>query len=439
MRHYRMVIPALLLAWVLAGCTLSGGSVEEVIPQISGEPLARITAPLPNATYLEGVGVNIQLAVSNAGAGIDRVEVSLDGVVAATLPDPNPSDAPAFGVTQTFSAEGVGSHVVEARVFREDGTVSLPVSVTYNVVSDLPSAPTPTPTNTIPPTPTSAQTVILTALPLQTTDTAQTTVTPGGVVVVSTNPVATPLATSAGVTPSGVATSTTPLAKFEGAVNVRRGPSTNFEPPIGTFNAGQSAEALALNTDGKWLKVRFSGGEGWVFLEIIKTEGAIDSLPREAGPAVPTRAPATATSAFTAVPAGTSVPATTVPSTGGPNLIVVGFELQQIAGGKPINDITINEPSTAFVRVRNVGDQPSIGFFAVLTIVNTSDGGFKLVEAGAVSGLAAGAETLVQIAFTDKAGQTMAKTAVVRVDENNQVLETNENDNASAPINYTLK
>jgi len=27
----------------------------------------------------------------------------------------------------------------------------------------------------------------------------------------------------------------------------------------------------------------------------------------------------------------------------------------------------------------------------------------------------------------------------VRVDENNQVIETNDNDNASAPINYTLK
>lgn len=436
LRHYRMVIPALLLAWLLTGCTLSGGSVEEIIPQISGEPLARITAPLPNATYLEGVGVNIQLAVTNAGAGIDRVEVSLDGVVAATLPDPNPSDSPAFGITQTFSAEGVGSHLVEARVFREDGTVSQPVSVTYNVVADLPNNPTPTPTNTIPPTQAITLTVAATATLAPTTGVAQPTNTPGGAVVISTNVGATTAPTTAGVTPSGSATSTTPIGKFEGAVNVRRGPSTNFEPPIGTFNAGQSAELLALNTDGTWLKVRFAGGEGWVFREIVKTEGPVESLPREAGPAVPTRAPATATSV---APAGTSAPATTAPVTGGPNLIVVGFELQQVNGSKPPNDITLNEPSVAFVRIRNTGDQPSTGFFAVLTVVNSSDGGFKLVEAGAVGSLAAGAETLIQIAFTDKAGQNLAKTAVVRVDENNQVIETNDNDNASAPINYTLK
>lgn len=442
LRYTRMVIPALFLAWVLTGCTLSGGPIEESVPQISGEPVVRLTAPLPNATYLEGVGVNIQIAVTNAGEDIDRVEVSLDGVVAATLPDPNPSDSPAFGVTQTFSAEGVGAHTVEVRVFRVDGTVSQPVSVTYNVVAGITAAAaTPTPTNTIPPTATATATVS-TPAPTAGSGAASTVQPTAGGVTISTNPastaVATTAATAAGATPTGSATATTPLAKFEGAVNVRRGPSTNFEPPIGTFNAGQSAEILALNTDGTWLKVRFAGGEGWVFGQIVKTEGPIDSLPREAGPAVPTLPPATATSAVTAAPVTTTV-ATTAPSTGGPNLIVVGFELRQNSGTTNVNDIAINQLSTAFVRVRNVGDQPASGFFAVLTIVNTSDGGFKLVEAGAVNGLAAGAEALVQIAFTDTAGQNLSKTAVVRVDENNQVPEVNENDNASAPITYTLK
>lgn len=447
LRHYRMVIATLFILGGLTGCTLSGGTVEEALPQISGEPVAQITAPLPNATYLEGVGVNIQITVTNAGADIDRVEVSLDGVVAATLPDPNPSDESAFGVTQTFSAEGIGAHLVEARVFRVDGSVSQPVSVTYNVVADLPSAPTPTPTNTIPPTATPTVTVTTPAPTIEaTTDSAAaqptaTSGTTGSGVSISTNPantaVATTAATTAGVTPAGSPTSTTPIAKFEGAVNVRRGPSTNFEPPIGTFNAGQSAEVLALNTDGTWLKVRFSGGEGWVFREIVKTEGAVESLPREAGPAIPTRPPATATSAVTAAP--TTAATATTATTGGANLIVVGFELRQNAGTTNANDITINQASTAFVRVRNVGDQPAGGFFAVLTIVNTSDGGFKLVEAAAANGLAAGAEALIQIAFTDKAGQNLSKTAVVRVDENNQVPEINENDNASAPITYTLK
>lgn len=424
-RRYRMVIIALFWAWTMTGCTLSSGPIEQPLPQLSGEPQVRISAPLPNSTYLEGVGVNIQITVSNAGADIDRVEVYLDGVLAATLPDPNPTDAPIFGVTQTVIAEGVGAHTIEAQVFRDDGAGSPPVSVTFNVIANEPVAPTPTPTNTIAPTLTPSV-----PPPTATVDVAVATATSAGGVVVSTSP-----ATAAtAVTPSGSPTSTTPLAKFEGAVNVRRGPSTNFEPPIGAFNAGQSAEVLALNTDGTWLKVRFAGGEGWIFRQIVKTEGPIESLPREAGPAVPTLAP---TSDVNATAAPTLTPTTA--TTGGANLIVVGFELRQNAGTRPVNEIGINEASTAFVRVRNVGDQPATGFFVVLTIVNTDDGGFKLVEAAAIGVLEPGSETLAQIAFTDIAGQNLSKTAVVRVDENNQVPEINEADNASAPITYVLK
>lgn len=418
-RRYRMVIIALVWAWTMTGCTLSSGPIEEPLPQLSGEPQVQISAPLPNSTYLEGVGVNIQITVSNAGADIDRVEVYLDGVLTATLPDPNPMDAPMFGVTQTVKAEGVGAHTIEAQVFRDDGAASPPVSAQFNVIANEPIAPTPTPTNTVAPT--------------LTPSVAPPTQTPTITSVATTSTSETPSAATA-VTPSGSPTSTTPLARFEGAVNVRRGPSTNFEPPIGTFNANQTAEVLALNTDGTWLKVRFAGGEGWVFRQIVKTEGPIDSLPRETGPAVPTLAPTNDT--YT-TPAPTLTPTTA--TTGGVNLIVVGFELRQNAGTRPVNEIGINEASTAFVRVRNVGDQPASGFFVVLTIVNTDDGGFKLVEAAAVGGLEPGSETLAQIAFTDIAGQNLSKTAVVRVDENNQVAEINEADNASAPINYVLK
>lgn len=418
-RRYRLVIIALVWAWTMTGCTLSSGPIEEPLPQLSGEPQVQISAPLPNSTYLEGVGVNIQITVSNAGADIDRVEVYLDGVLTATLPDPNPMDAPMFGVTQTVKAEGVGSHTIEAQVFRDDGAASPPVSAQFNVIANEPIAPTPTPTNTVAPT--------------LTPSVAPPTQTPTITSVATTSTSETPSAATA-VTPSGSPTSTTPLARFEGAVNVRRGPSTNFEPPIGTFNANQTAEVLALNTDGTWLKVRFAGGEGWVFRQIVKTEGPIESLPREAGPAVPTLAP---TSDANTTPAPTLTPTTA--TTGGVNLIVVGFELRQNAGTRPVNEIGINEASTAFVRVRNVGDQPASGFFVVLTIVNTDDGGFKLVEAAAVGGLEPGSETLAQIAFTDIAGQNLSKTAVVRVDENNQVAEINEADNASAPINYVLK
>src|SRR5690606_27674665 len=144
--------------------------------------------------------------------------------------------------------------------------------------------------------------------------------------------------------------------------------STNFEPPIGTFQAGQQAEILSQNNDGTWFKVRFATGEGWVFAQITKTEGDIASLPREAGPPIPT---ATATP-IAPVVQPTSAPdqPTTVPVTSdGPNLVVVNWEMRMLAGDRPVNDIAANQPAIAFVRVRNAGNQPASGFFAVLTIV----------------------------------------------------------------------
>lgn len=413
LRAYRPLATALLTALLLAGCTLSSGPTEEVIPQISGAPVARITAPLPNTTYLEGVGVNVQIAISNAGNDIDRVEMSLDGVTTVTLPSPNPSGAPAFGVTQTFVAEGIGTHTVEVRVYREDGTSSAPVSVSYAVVSEAQAQPTPTPTNTVPPTAQPTATVPPTTPP--TTDSAG-----APVIVVSTTETASPAGTTVPV-----------IARFEGAVNIRRGPSTNFVPPLGTFNAGQSTTVLALNTDGTWLKVSIAGGEGWVLRELVKTEGPVDSLPREAGPPIPTLAPATNTPQSAAVP-------TTTPITG-PNLVVVGFELRQINGNRPVNDISINEPSIAFARIRNAGDQPAGGFVALLTIINTADNSVNVAEALVVAGLAPGEEQLIQIGFTDSAGQNAQKSATIRLDENNQVAETNEDDNRSNPITYTLR
>jgi hypothetical protein len=454
LRAYRLLLSALCAALLLTGCTLSGEPVEEAVPQISGAPVVRIAAPLTNATYLEGVGVNVQIAVSNAGADIDRIEVSLDGVIAATLPDPNPTGAPSFGVTQTFTAEGVGAHTVEARAFREDGTVSEAASVSFNVVAEIAPPASPTPTNTVPPTERPTMTAAPTDLPTNTpavTNTLVPTTTGGGsgVVISTTAPNTTPVATTGVVattapnaTPAGAA-----VARFEGAVNVRRGPSTNFIPPIGTFNAGQTTPILALNTDGTWLKVSFNGGEGWILRTLVRTEGAVDSLPREAGPPIPTLPPATAVPPTsippTAAPGTTAVPATAAPtgapSSGGPNLVVTAFELRQINGGTPVNDISLNQPSIAFVRIKNTGDRPATGFFVVLTIVNASDGGFKLVEAAAVGGLAPNEEQLIQIGFTDIAGQGLQKAAVARVDENNQVGELNEGDNASQAINYTLR
>ena len=86
--HRRWLIALLIL---MTGCTLNNVSVPN--ETISGAPTVRILAPQPNATYMEGVAVNLQATISNAGKDIDRVEIVIDGATVATLNQPNPSAA----------------------------------------------------------------------------------------------------------------------------------------------------------------------------------------------------------------------------------------------------------------------------------------------------------------------------------------------------------
>lgn len=441
----RRMARILLLSYILAaltGCTLSFNGPEVAsLPEFDSPPTVRITAPLPNTTYLSGVAVNVQVQVGNAGPDIDRVEVlTLDGLI-GTLPQPNPTGAAAFGVTQTYTPDKAGSHTIQAIAYRTDGTASTMASATINVVDELPSRATATVEATdteaaASPTDTLAATATIAAT--STTETVSSAPTTQATIGISINPTS---ANTPATVPTTAPAGTAPVAKFEGVVNVRSGPSTNFEPPIGTFQAGQQAEILSQNNDGTWFKVRFATGEGWVFAQITKTEGDIASLPREAGPPIPTARPATATP-IAPVVQPTSAPdqPTTVPVTSdGPNLVVVNWEMRMLAGDRPVNDIAANQPAIAFVRVRNAGNQPASGFFAVLTIVNSADSGAKIVEAGSSVGLAPGEEQVIQVGFTDNAaGAGTGRVAVVRLDENNQVPETNEDDNASSPISYTL-
>lgn len=442
----RRMARILLLSWILAaltGCTLSFNGPEVAsLPEFDSPPTVRITAPLPNTTYLAGVAVNVQVQVTNAGPDIDRVEVSTPDGLIGTLPQPNPTGAAAFGVTQTYTPDEAGTHVIQAVAYRADGTESLMASVTINVVDELPSRATatsePTSTTGIAASPTNTLAATVAVVATSTRETSATVPTVQATAGISINP------TSAG-TSSAVSTSapssTAPIAKFEGVVNVRRGPSTNFEPPLGTFQAGQQAEILSQNNDGTWFKVKFATGEGWVFAQITKTEGDIASLPREAGPPIPTARPATATPIAPVVQptSAPSQPTTPPVTTDGANLVVVNWEMRMFAGNRPVNDIAVNQEAIAFVRVRNAGNQPASGFFAVLTIVNSSDSGAKIVKAEASSGIAPGEEQVIQIGFNDNAASAgTGRVAVVRLDENNQVPETNENDNASSPISYTL-
>ncbi len=76
---------------------------------------------------------------------------------------------------------------------------------------------------------------------------------------------------------------TPPIATFNDGVNVRSGPGTQFNPPIGAFAAGQTTEILAVNPDRTWYKVRYFSGEGWVAAQFVTVSGDISALPEHTG------------------------------------------------------------------------------------------------------------------------------------------------------------
>lgn len=129
----------------------------------------------------------------------------------------------------------------------------------------LPSA-TITHTPTITPTPTATETIVPptwtdTPTPTDTftpTHTATVTVTLTPSVTRTPTPSLTP-------TPSSDAYVSNPAG-----VNLRRGPSTLFNPPILTLDQDDELNILAISTDGLWYKVQtLSGQVGWAFAELI--------------------------------------------------------------------------------------------------------------------------------------------------------------------------
>jgi hypothetical protein len=305
----RALAAGLMLMAALAACNLAnapGQGGSETI--ISGAPVVRIAAPLPNATYLEGVSVNIQAAISNAGADIERVEILVDNEVTATLPQPNTAGAPTFSIAQPWTAAGAGQHTVAVTAFRADGSSSEPASVNITVVAQGAAA---TPSRT----PGSSA---------ESTDEASNSndnTNGSSSQSVNASPAAsnTPAPPTDSPEPEASDTPSRPQVTFSQGVNLRRGPSVKFAPPIGSYATGQTADVLAKNQAGDWYKIRGTNGEGWVSAQFVTVSGNVDSITIDNGPPVPTDTPV-----FTATPVATAVPPTAVTNA---NLVLgnVGF------------------------------------------------------------------------------------------------------------------
>lgn len=420
-RRFLLLLCALVTPALIAGCTLnnmtSGGGET-----LSGAPSVRMILPQPNATYFSGVAVNIQAAISNAGADIDRVEIIIDGETVATLTDVNPNNAGTFNVTHGWSATTEGAHTIDVTAYRADGSSSAPATVEINVMARGDATATRQPSATTAATNATRQS----STQSSSTEDAETESQQSSAAeddASQSDDAQGGNATSAPETTA--ANSGNPTATFAQGINVRRGPNLAFNPPIGAFAAGQSTEILAMNTDGTWYKVRYGNGEGWVFAALTEASGDVASLPREPGPPIPTAAPPTA------IPP-TSPPAATQAPTSSANL-VAGIVV--LTPSQPTCQQTFN----VGLDVANLGSQPTSASSTIsVNDVRSADGSSQQTTIGGFPVIQPGQTVRIDMPLTVSTWYNEEHTIILVIDPNNEIPETEEGDNRRE-VRYTLQ
>jgi hypothetical protein len=218
--------------------------------------------------------------------------------------------------------------------------------------------------------------------------------------------------------PENTPTPNVPMATFLTGVNVRRGPSTLFNPPLGGYAANDTAEVLAVHPDRTWYKIRYYNADGWVHADLLTVSGNVANLPVDAGPPIPTLTP---------------VPPTPVPVTPTPQLNV-----NIVAGNITTSPSTkvCNETFRIFVDVANFGANRSPG--GSINVVDTSNG-LETRTVGVFGEIDPGQTINVgPIPLTVSTNFEVEHVLTIVLDPNNAISETNENDNRGEH-KYTLQ
>jgi CARDB/Bacterial Ig domain len=425
-RHRLFFLPLMMITLILAGCSLSapaGGGANAEQTTFEGAPIVRIFSPLPNQTFLEGTTVNIQARVENAGADIAKVSIYLDDALVGEQVDPNAIGASAFSVTIDWVTSNQGQYEIAVIAERGDGTASDRETVSVSVIkqatvgnanatsSDTQNTATDSPTVENNPPPTQDNTA---------SSGSSTSVPPPPTTV----PTSTPQLPTNTPEPTATFTPSVPMAVVINGANLRRGPGTVFEPPVGSIAANQEAELVAVNPARDWYKIRYFNSTAWIFASLVQTSGDVSSLPVDAGP--PTPIPATATP-IPPTPTETPIPNPV-------NLYVVNIAIDP-------HPLKCQKTSQIQVTVGNNGTS------------NAESGGKILVEAVLVSSgavlestvtifgpIAAGAQATASASITVGTNFDELQRIRVTVDIDGQVAESNENDNTTdTGTDYILK
>jgi hypothetical protein len=412
---------------VLTGCTLTSAfnNADEVT--LTGVPVVALVAPKTNAIYADGATINTLAQVSNAGEDVARVVVTLNGASAQIFTDPNPAGDKTFNVAQALESPGIGEHTLSVTAYRADNSASETQAVSFMVV-DASTVTIPQGDPLVEPTtvPTEVTEPVVEA---ETNDEETNTVEDDSDVPEpeeeeepdTPEPSLTPTATQP-PTDTPEPTSSAPVAISTANINIRSGPSTLFEPPIGAFREGERAPIIALSTDRRWLRIRRDNGvDGWVFGNIVDIEGDIGGLPLEEGPPLPpTEIPPTNT------PVATSPPALTN------NLVPVSPFLDPPGP-------SCGQPFRAGITIRNDGTGTLSTGITRIEIIHVASGNVIATSGDALVSVDLPPDGQHRVAFDFDIDVFVDEEQRVRfiADANNSVRETIEDDNENG-ITYIL-
>ena len=169
MKNIRTVLLlTLITALALSGCNLPSTAKNQAAFKLTGGPQAWIDAPL-NGMHLPLAPYTVVIHISDDD-GVSQGELSVDGKVLATLPNPVPGQKLAT-LKQEWNPTAPGIYVLQARAQNTAGKWGEPVSVKVTI-GEYTKTPTPTatitPTATQTPTATETPTATMTATPTPT-------------------------------------------------------------------------------------------------------------------------------------------------------------------------------------------------------------------------------------------------------------------------------
>lgn len=144
MRRHVTVFALLLTVMALAACNLSNQPPPTATPA-PVIPVVQFVSPANNSTVIQGTDLEFELAASDKGIGIAKVELRVDDAKINERGPEVSSAVPVFTVRMNWLAQGLGRHAVSAIAYRPDGTQSDVATMVINVLPGDTPAPTAAP------------------------------------------------------------------------------------------------------------------------------------------------------------------------------------------------------------------------------------------------------------------------------------------------------